>query len=320
MRALLTIARRSGGRAVFAKPFVNGRRLPPRTAPSAQQPASASSGTAAAGTAVKRTLHAVEVVTPAQAAEQALPEQVQVSLTEIAGAAKEGLLALATAPGSPCCTRPWTTRSSRSRGLEALSRLVGSRFAHNGPYGKPATQPEVSRFATLAAPRSESASCPGGSDVKVQSSHDRPRRSSGSKLLQLMTALIVALAASIAGTAFASPEPGRPPSRRVRTARGLKNGSVRAARPSCVRRRPQTHRRGETTAKHRGPTPAAPTQTASLPRDCSPIRDPGRSPATARPSSTGSTPRIASAPAEGASPLTSLSTAAGASSAGRPSG
>jgi hypothetical protein len=50
-------------------------------------------------TAVKKTLHAVEVVTPAQAAERALPEEVQLSLGEIAGAAKEGLLALAVGTG-----------------------------------------------------------------------------------------------------------------------------------------------------------------------------------------------------------------------------
>jgi hypothetical protein len=48
---------------------------------------------------VKRTLHAVEVATPAEAAEQALPEEVKLSLAEIAGAAKEGLLALATGTG-----------------------------------------------------------------------------------------------------------------------------------------------------------------------------------------------------------------------------
>ena len=44
---------------------------------------------------MKRTLHAVEVGTAAQAAERALPEEVQLSLVEIAGAAKEGLLAFA---------------------------------------------------------------------------------------------------------------------------------------------------------------------------------------------------------------------------------
>ena len=48
---------------------------------------------------MKRTLHAVEVVTPGQAAERALPEEVQLSLAEIAGAAKEGLLALAVGTG-----------------------------------------------------------------------------------------------------------------------------------------------------------------------------------------------------------------------------
>ena len=48
---------------------------------------------------MKGTLHAVEVVTPAQAAEWALPEEVQLSLAEIAGAAKEGLLALAVGTG-----------------------------------------------------------------------------------------------------------------------------------------------------------------------------------------------------------------------------
>jgi putative transposase len=48
---------------------------------------------------VKRTLQAVEVVTPEQAAERALPEEVQLSLAEIAGAAKEGLLALAVGTG-----------------------------------------------------------------------------------------------------------------------------------------------------------------------------------------------------------------------------
>jgi len=48
---------------------------------------------------VKKTLHAVEVVTPGQAAERALPEEVQLSLAEIAGAAKEGLLALAVRTG-----------------------------------------------------------------------------------------------------------------------------------------------------------------------------------------------------------------------------
>ena len=48
---------------------------------------------------MKRTLHAAEVVTPAQAAERALPEEVKLSLAEIAGAAKEGLLALATGTG-----------------------------------------------------------------------------------------------------------------------------------------------------------------------------------------------------------------------------
>jgi putative transposase len=48
---------------------------------------------------VKKTLHAVEVVTPERAAERALPEEVRVSLVEIAGAAKEGLLALAVGTG-----------------------------------------------------------------------------------------------------------------------------------------------------------------------------------------------------------------------------
>jgi hypothetical protein len=48
---------------------------------------------------VNRTLPAVEVVTPADSAERALPEQVQVSLAEIAGHAKEGLLALAVGTG-----------------------------------------------------------------------------------------------------------------------------------------------------------------------------------------------------------------------------
>ncbi len=48
---------------------------------------------------MKRTLQAVEVVTPERAAERALPEEVQVSLAEIAGAAREGLLALAVGTG-----------------------------------------------------------------------------------------------------------------------------------------------------------------------------------------------------------------------------
>ncbi len=48
---------------------------------------------------MKRTLHAVEVVTPAEAAERTLPDEVQLSLAEIAGAAKEGLLALAVGTG-----------------------------------------------------------------------------------------------------------------------------------------------------------------------------------------------------------------------------
>ncbi len=48
---------------------------------------------------MKRTLQAVEVVTPEEAAERALPEEVKLSLAEIAEAAKEGLLALATGTG-----------------------------------------------------------------------------------------------------------------------------------------------------------------------------------------------------------------------------
>ena len=48
---------------------------------------------------MKRKLHAVEVATPEEAAERALPEEVKLSLAEIAGAAKEGLLALATGTG-----------------------------------------------------------------------------------------------------------------------------------------------------------------------------------------------------------------------------
>jgi hypothetical protein len=50
---------------------------------------------------VKRTLHAVEVVTPERAVDRALPDELQLSLGEIAGAAKEGLLALATAGTHP---------------------------------------------------------------------------------------------------------------------------------------------------------------------------------------------------------------------------
>ena len=44
-------------------------------------------------------LQAVEVVTPEQAAQRALPDEVQLSLVEIAGVAKEGLLALAVGTG-----------------------------------------------------------------------------------------------------------------------------------------------------------------------------------------------------------------------------
>jgi len=46
--------------------------------------------------------------------------------------------------------------------------------------------------------------------VEAKSTEDKSRRGSGSKLSWLMTALIAALAASAAGTAFATPEPGSP--------------------------------------------------------------------------------------------------------------
>ena len=48
---------------------------------------------------MKRTLHTVEVVTPEDSAQLALPDEVVVSLAEIVGAAKEGLLALAVGTG-----------------------------------------------------------------------------------------------------------------------------------------------------------------------------------------------------------------------------
>ena len=54
---------------------------------------------------MKRKLHAVEVATPEEAAERALPEEVKLSLAEIAGTAKEGCWRLRPAPGSPSCTR-----------------------------------------------------------------------------------------------------------------------------------------------------------------------------------------------------------------------
>lgn len=48
---------------------------------------------------MKRKLHTVQVAAPEVSAQRALPDEVVVSLAEIAGVAKEGLLALAVGTG-----------------------------------------------------------------------------------------------------------------------------------------------------------------------------------------------------------------------------
>ncbi len=62
---------------------------------------------------MKRTLHAVEVGTPEEAA---LPEEVQLSLAEIAGQAKEGLLALAAGTGLAVLHEAMGARGRAGRG------------------------------------------------------------------------------------------------------------------------------------------------------------------------------------------------------------
>lgn len=64
-------------------------------------------------------LHLVEVAT-SDARQLDLPGHVQLSLTEIAGLANEGLLALAVGT-SRCCTRCWSTKSTVSWGRRAAT-------------------------------------------------------------------------------------------------------------------------------------------------------------------------------------------------------
>lgn len=67
---------------------------------------------------------------------------------------------------------------------------------------------ESSWLATLTS--RNSGELTGGVEVEAKSSEDKSPRGSGSKLFRLLTALVAALAASSAGTAFASPQPGSP--------------------------------------------------------------------------------------------------------------
>ncbi len=73
-------------------------------------------------TAVKRKLHTVQVAAPEASAQLALPDEVVVSLAEIAGVAKEGLLALAVRTGLSVLHEPME---------HEVTKVVGTKGHHD---------------------------------------------------------------------------------------------------------------------------------------------------------------------------------------------